>query len=198
MIELIIEVKRKMKVRFRFAVSWPRLAVPLPIIPLPRPYVRRQVTVSDTPIPTSRLNMGARHQSKSADLQANTPPIAICGYPWRASEVSATKSPSELPQASTVRPRITGEMFSIRPSALSRLTSSLAIVEIQITDSTKPTRIRTARYKPLGGSSNRVKKMFPRSRSVERISRKAHRGKEPKIGAVKSTAVERKANAYWR
>lgn len=68
------------------------------------------------PSPMSMLNIGPEKHAA----------IAIVGWPERAITTSATRSPTLLPQARTVIPRIEGEMPMIIPSVWRQARSSVA------------------------------------------------------------------------
>jgi hypothetical protein len=69
--------------------------------------------------------------------------------------MSATRSPSELPTAKMVSPRMASEMLKMTPKALRIPTTSSATVEIQEIATTNPTKQR--RYCSRGGFSGSVK-----------------------------------------
>jgi hypothetical protein len=75
---------------------------------------------------------------------------AMTGYPKRATVISATKSPKELPTAKMVSPRIASDMPKITPNALSTPTTSFAMVDIHAIATTKPKKHSTGLY--LGAS----------------------------------------------
>ena len=54
--------------------------------------------------------------------------------------MSATRSPSELPHAKMVSPRIASDMLNITPMVFKTPTTSFAIVEIQVMETAKPTK----------------------------------------------------------
>lgn len=56
--------------------------------------------------------------------------IAIVGCPERAITTSATRSPTEFPHASTVMPKIDGDMPMMMPSVCRHARSSAAAMEI--------------------------------------------------------------------
>lgn len=98
------------------------------------------------PRPTSMLNIGpAKH-----------PAIAIAGWPALATATSATRSPTEFPHASTVRPRSAGGSLRRVPIASRQFTSSPAVVDIQNTLITNA-MTTTGRCSVLGGSFSIIK-----------------------------------------
>ena len=74
--------------------------------------------VNGNPIPNKRLNKGPPKQALNPAL----------GDPLFAIEVSAIMSPIEFPQASTVNPSMASLKPNMTPNALSKLTSSLAMM----------------------------------------------------------------------
>ncbi|KAG5626191.1 hypothetical protein H5410_011409 [Solanum commersonii] len=64
---------------------------------------------------------------------AKHPAMAIAGWPAFATATSATRSPTEFPHASTVKPRKAAGSFRSSPRTARQLRSSPATVEIQNT-----------------------------------------------------------------
>jgi len=62
------------------------------------------------------------------------------GNPSRATVMSATRSPSELPTAKIVNPRMASDMLRITPKVRRTPTTSLAIVLIQAMATANPTK----------------------------------------------------------
>ena len=90
-------------------------------------------------MPSKRFNNGPPKQAENP----------ILGYPCLAVAVSATKSPIELPQASTVRPKTASDKFRVTPKAFKRPTISFGMTYIQTIEIANPSK-ETAHRKYLG------------------------------------------------
>jgi hypothetical protein len=88
---------------------------------------------------------------------------AITGNPRRATVMSATRSPSELPTAKIVSPRMASLILRTTPSVFRTPTTSFAILLIHEMLTTKPTKQRRTLQR--GGRVGVV---------VERRSRRMH------------------------
>lgn len=136
------------------------------------------ITKAD-PSPTSMLNIGPAKQ----------PAIAIAGLPAFATATSATRSPTEFPQARTVRPRSAGGSLRRVPSAAKQLRSSPAIVDIQKTLIMKATTI-TGSCSVFGGCFSTVKWRNAREDVMKRTTSQSGRwvfGKRNEIGWFSGT-----------
>ena len=92
------------------------------------------------PIPSKRFSNGPPKQAENP----------ILGYPCLAVAVSATKSPIELPQASTVNPSTASDKFKVTPKAFKRPTISFGMTYIQTIEMANPSKEKTHR-KYFGG-----------------------------------------------
>lgn len=101
---------------------------------------------SAVPSPTSILNIGPAKQ----------PAMAIVGWPDFAKATSATRSPTEFPQAKTVMPSIAGGKSIMTPIAARQFRSSPAMVEIQKTLITKEIVV-LAMFSVIGASFSKMK-----------------------------------------
>lgn len=112
------------------------------------------------PKPTSMLNMGPTKQ----------PAMAITGCPALAKETSATRSPTELPQAKTVRPSTAWGMFKMVPMTARQLSSSPAMVEIQNTLIMKAKKVISMfSESDWGGADSRKKWAAAREKPMKRM-----------------------------
>ena len=84
--------------------------------PSSRPGTVRIAIRQPSPSPTSKFSNGAPKQAATA----------VLAFPTFASEISATRSPTEFAQANNVSPMIEEGIFQINPNAVNRPTTSLA------------------------------------------------------------------------
>eukprot|EP00966_Prymnesium_polylepis_P098514 2281070-Prymnesium_polylepis.2 len=138
---------------------------------------------SPTPVPTRRLKRGPPKH----------PAAPILGLPARASAVSATKSPIELPHARTVRPRIVSGTPSAVPTNSRPATSSLARMSVQMADDAKAKTRRMTPSVPPGGASFCRRRCTASASGMQIRSTSSATGKAPPMSANGSENLYRKS-----